>query len=100
MRIILLLLPVLAVIGVLAFRGRRGVRFAAVALVLFAVWPVAGSLIAPHRVAEELVHRSPQSEEWRRGARDTRDAVYQVLPTLVSAFITLAALALIPAPKK
>ena len=99
MKIVLPLLPVLAVICALAFKDRKPARYFAVIVVLVAAFAVAASLIAPHRVAE-LVQGSPQSEEWRRGARDTRDAVYEVLPTLASALIALTALALIPASKR
>jgi hypothetical protein len=100
MKILLPILPVLAIIAVLVGNDRKVVRFVAVTAIVIAAFAVAGGLIAPHRIAEELVHRSPQSVEWRQGARDTRDAVYQVLPTLLSAFFALVVLALIPTPKK
>ena len=90
------LLPAVAVIAVVVFTRRPAIRFWAVALIVLTCFAVSGGLIAPHRVAEELVHGSPQSEQWRQGARDTRDAVYAVLPPLASAFVALVLLALIP----
>jgi hypothetical protein len=59
-----------------------------------------GALFAPHRVAEELLHETPQSAEWRRGARNTRDAVYTALPLLASTFVALVLLALIPVRRR
>jgi len=93
MKAFLTLLPAVAVIALMVFNDHKVVRYAAVASVLIMacfVFPV-----APHRIAE-LLHGSPQSEQWRQGARDTRDAVYEVLPPLASAFIALGLLALIP----
>ena len=89
------LLPAVAVIAVVVFTRRPAIRFWAVALIVLTCFAVSGGLIAPHRVAEELVHGSPQSEQWRQGARDTRDAVYAVLPPLASAFVALVLLAFV-----
>lgn len=100
MRTILFLIPIVTAIGALAFRNRTGIRISAVVVIVASGLSLSGALIAPHRVAEEFVHQSPQTEEWRRGARDTRDAVYQALPILAAAFVGLAALALVPVSKK
>jgi hypothetical protein len=100
MRIVFMLLPLLAAISVIAFRERMGVRCLAIALIFIALIPVSGVLIAPHRIASELIRQSPQSEEWNHGARATRDAVYQVLPILALSLSSLVALALIPVSKK
>jgi hypothetical protein len=79
------------------FRHLLFVRIGAVAVILLCALLASGALIAPHRIAEALVHRSPQSDEWQRGARDTRDAVYGTLPLLAASFLGLAVLALVPA---
>jgi hypothetical protein len=66
--------------GVL-FKGTAVVRRIAVGIVLFGVWAGFGPLTEPHRLAEEL-HGAQQSDEWGRGARDTRDVVYRTFPLL------------------
>jgi len=100
MKTLFALLPIVSLIGVLAFKNRKSVRFIAVGLILLSALSIIGFLIAPHRFAEELVLKSSQSEEWSRGARDTRDVIYSILPTLGSSFLALATLALISNPKK
>lgn len=95
MILILTILPLLAVVAVLVFRGRKVVRFIAVAAIALAILPIPGFLIAPHRLAEERRQASPPSEEWRQGASATRDEVYLIFPTLSSAVIALVILALV-----
>jgi hypothetical protein len=92
----LTLLPTVAVIAALVFRSRPAVRFVGVAVIVLTGFAISGGLIAPHRLAEDLLHGYPQSDQWRQGASDTRDAVYGVLPPLASAFVALVILALIP----
>lgn len=99
-KIALTLVPVAGAVAAAMFRHSLAVRLIAVAAVLLSTTMTVGVLIAPHRVAEELVHQSPQSSEWRRGARDTRDAIYGILPVLASSFAALALLAIIPIRKK
>ncbi len=97
MNIVLPLLPVLAMVCVVFFRDQKVVRYVAVAFVLitaFVSFPV-----APHRLAA-LSYQSPQGEDWWRGALDTRNAIYPALPTLATAFIALAVLAILPSTKK
>ena len=93
----LLIVAVVAAAAVAAaFRHLLLLRLAAVGLVLLCSFLVAGALIAPHRLAAERVGVSSQSDDWQRGARDTRDAVYRVLPLLGTAVAALAVLALVP----
>ena len=93
----LLIVAVVAIVAIAAvFRHLLLLRVAAVGLVLLCSLLVATGLLAPHRLAAERVGESSRSAEWQRGARDTRDAVYGVLPLLSAAVVALAVLALIP----
>lgn len=85
---------------VLVFRRKHSIRIVAVGMITFALFSIVGFLIAPHRVAEELILKSTQSEEWQRGARDTRDVVYKSLPLLGLGLFSLAVIALIPNSQK
>lgn len=96
MRTFLVLLPAVAVVAVLVFKRRPVVRLAGGVAVVLTGFAVSGGLIAPHRIAEELVHRSPQSGQWHQGARDTRGAVYGVLAPLALVLAALVVLALVP----
>lgn len=96
MRPLILLLPIFAVAVALTFRGFLVVRYAAVGIILFVLWMNVGGFLAPHRVAEELIHTSPQTDEWHRGARDTRDVVYRGLPIAGIGLISLTILSLVP----
>jgi hypothetical protein len=92
--------PIVAVLAAAIARHLLLVRLLAIAVVFLCVLLSSGALIAPHRIAEELVHQSPQSAEWQRGARDTRDAVYGVLPLLGASFLALVVMAVLPLRRK
>ena len=100
LRIVIALVPVVVGVVALRFRHSRAARFSAVAATLLSVSTTLGVLLAPHRVAEELVHQRPQSAEWQRGARDTRDAIQGILPALGTSLVVLAILAAIPLYRK
>ena len=93
------LIPLLAALVAVIFRHSSAVRLIAVGVILVSALMTFGGLTAPHRVAEDLVHQSPQGPEWGRGAVDTRDVVHGILPMLASTFVALALVALVPARK-
>jgi hypothetical protein len=91
--------PLIAGVVALWFSYSRAARISAIAVVLLCASTTLGVLLASHRLAEEgarLDHQSPQNAEWWRGATDTRDVIYRVVPTLGTSFIVLAILAAIP----
>jgi hypothetical protein len=100
LKAILPYVPIVAVLVAVIARHLLLVRLLAVAVILLCVLLSSGALIAPHRIAEELVHQSPQSAEWQRGARDTRDAVYGVIPVLAASVLALVAMAVLPLRRK
>ena len=91
----MIVLPLIAAIAAATVWRRLAVRFIAVAVMALCVLAPSGGLIAPHRLAAERLG-TPPSAEWDRGARDTRDVVYTIVPILASGFCALGLLALRP----
>lgn len=92
---LLIVLPLAAAVAAATLRHRFAVRLIAFAVIASTYLVGLAGLMAPHRLAEEM-RGTPQSAEWSRGAMDTRDVVYTVIPLLVSSFAGLALLALRP----
>ena len=65
------LFPLFAAVVAILFRDKSVVRIACVSAIALASSLSAGALIAPHRLAEELLGRQP-SAEWANGALATR----------------------------
>jgi hypothetical protein len=66
----------------------------AVAIVSFSAFVIVGVLIRADDIAAAH-HSVPQSAEWHRGARDTRNVAMTVMPVIGSSLLALAALVLI-----
>jgi hypothetical protein len=92
---LMIVLPLVAAITAATLRHRFAIRLIAVAVTASTFLVGLAGLIAPHRLAEEK-RGGQQSAEWDRGALDTRNVVYTVIPLFVSSFGGLALLALSP----
>jgi hypothetical protein len=95
MLIFLSILPIAAAAVALLFRDNPWIRRSSVVIILIAFGSILGLLIAPHRLAEELLG-SPPGSEWLMGARATRDIAHDAIPVVVSAVLSLAVIALLP----
>jgi hypothetical protein len=89
------LFPLLAAFVAIVFRDKSVVRIACVSAIALVSTLSAGVLIAPHRLAEELLGRQP-SAEWANGALAARDVVHTVTPLVASAIVSLTVLAVLP----
>ena len=94
----LAVIPIAAAASALVFRDKPWVRRASVVVILLAFGAIVGMLVAPHRLAEDLLAQPPETE-WTAGAQATRDIVHRAVPVVLSTMVSLAALALIPSKK-
>jgi hypothetical protein len=95
----MIVLPlIIAIAAATTMRHSFAVRLIAVAVITLSFSVGLGGLVAPHRLAEEKLGIQ-QNADWDRGARDTRDVVYLVIPLLVSGFGGVVLLALRPVPQ-
>lgn len=86
--------PIFAAILVVVFWTSPGIRVLGILAICGSAFMCLGTLIAPHRLAEELLYDARQNEEWMRGARDTESVVRQVIPIFISTFLSLSVLVL------
>ena len=96
MRIVVIAgIPLVAAATAILFR-HIGVRIVSVATILLTAVAMLGGLIAPARVAAELILPAPQGAEWWQGARDATDVVQSSILPLVATLSALALIAVIP----
>jgi hypothetical protein len=94
-KIVVIFLPIVTALVAVRFRNVIAVRIISVGVILIvALLPSAG-LLLPNRVALELLG-SPQSSDWVRGARGTRDVVQVVFPALIATLAAFAFVAVVP----
>jgi hypothetical protein len=87
--------PLAVAIVAVSFQHRRHVFRGAVAIVVFSAVVIVGVLVRADRIAAAQ-QSVPQSAEWHRGARDTRNTAMTVMPIIGSSLFALGALVLMP----
>jgi hypothetical protein len=98
MQALLSVVPIAAAAMVVLCRDTPWIRRLAVVIILITFGAILGILVAPHRLAEELLATQP-GQEWLMGARATRDIAHRAIPVLVSTIVSLSVLALLPIKK-
>ena len=96
----LLIAPILSLFIPLLFVGlfwlrpsSKMMRISVVVITLLFVFD-SGALLVAHQLAQ-LDYKGIQNEEWQRGARDTRNVIYFILPGLAFSFLSVGTIALL-----